>query len=281
MTPPIETLPKTTQEGDGEYGSPNPNPETRGRFMGDLMGRIRQRADERRENQWRPRENPPPERGGAGGADEFSLRQGSVARMDVPRGFRKGVENDPNSGINTSVHSPDSYRVYRFDRDPNTKLCYWKLDAHAPGEESAAALQRLLTPGPGNPPHRLKQQEIDAISEAIPNALYGYNGNFDVIQLATTNINGKRVLMMETRFKDADRSTIGIFTNPDPKTTSIELVWFESSKAGYRAHANDAWKAINGIQWEAPAQQPKGPQGQLPVPQSGPQRGGYNPYRGR
>lgn len=272
MAQPIDTLPPAVQEGDGEYGRPNPNPnpnsDTRGAFMGDFLGKIRQRADERRENQWRPRESPPPGRGGAPGAvgaDEFSLHQGSVARMDVPRGFRKGTETDPNSGINTSVHSPDSYRVYRFDRDPNTKLCYWKLDAHSPGEESAAALQKLLTPGRNNPPHKLSQAEIDAISEAIPNALYGYNGNFDVLQLATTDINGKRVLMMETRFKDADRSTIGIFANPDPKTTSIELVWFESNKAGYKAHANDAWKAINAIQWDGQqqprAQVPQGPQG--------------------
>ncbi|MFN8654949.1 MAG: hypothetical protein U0105_01315 [Candidatus Obscuribacterales bacterium] len=125
-------------------------------------------------------------------------------------------------------------------------------------------MQKLLTPGRNNPPHKLSQAEIDAISKAIRMRFTAITGNFDVLQLATTDINSKRVLMMETRFKDTDRSTIGIFANRDPKTTSIELVWFESNKAGYKAHANDAWKAINAIQWDGQqprAQVPPGPQG--------------------
>ncbi|MFN8654948.1 MAG: hypothetical protein U0105_01310 [Candidatus Obscuribacterales bacterium] len=134
MAQPIDTLPPAVQEGDGEYGRPNPNSDTRGAFMGDFLGKIRQRADERRENQWRPRENPPPGRGGAPGAvgaDEFSLHQGSVARMDVPRRLPQGTGTDPNSGINTSVHSPDSYRVYRLIATRALSCVTGKLDAHS------------------------------------------------------------------------------------------------------------------------------------------------------
>lgn len=263
MAQPLDTLlALVAEDGEGERtggDSGNPPRVDRGAWMGDMLSGMRQRTEERREGRQRGH-NPPP----GGGADDLSLQHhGSIGKLDMPRGFRRNTVLAQDSPINTSVHSPDSYRAYSLGRDADTKICYWKLDAHSPGEQSAAAMQKLLTPGPNNPPHKLSQDEIDAISEAIPSALYGYNGNFEVLQLLTTDINGKRVLMMETKYRDVDRSTIGIFANPDPKTSSIEMVWFEANKAQYRAHAGDAWRAIQSLKWEGQQQQPQQQQQQL------------------
>lgn len=150
MANPLETfaVPVGEQTGDeghngGEFGRPADN---RGAFMGVFMDRMRQNADERRENQqWRGRERQNPTPPGQGGDAGSLAHHGSIGSLRMPRGFARSEEKDPRHPINTSVHSPDSYRVFRLNGHPDTKICYWKLDAHAPGEESHAALQRLLT----------------------------------------------------------------------------------------------------------------------------------------
>ncbi len=169
------------------------------------------------------------------GCETVSLDEDGHLRVTLPCDFVR------------SPADPESFRsITRFHHKetPDAAVGYEK-GVYKPAEEVDARLRALLR----EPPHRLSAQEVDEIASAIPNALYGYDGDAALVSLETQDINGKRVLVMETSYNHEDRRTYGIFANPDRANETIDAVWFEAPNRHYKQLAGDAAKSLHSIKW--------------------------------
>jgi len=161
---------------------------------------------------------------------------GGIGKLVMPKGF---VEEPAD---------PESFRqIRRFHlQDTQRARIGYEQSPYRPYEEVDRRLTELLK----QPPHRLSAVEIDEVASAIPNALYGYNGDFTLVSMETADIAGKRVLILQTSFNSSDRRTFGIFANPDRDKETIDSVWFEAPGREYETHVADALKAFRSISWK-------------------------------
>ncbi|HEY9871197.1 MAG TPA: hypothetical protein V6D08_18700 [Candidatus Obscuribacterales bacterium] len=166
---------------------------------------------------------------GVGGIEKLPLPDGYVKEEPDPESFRKL----------TRLHLTAAPAV-RIGHE----TCIYR-----PHEQVDSRLRALLK----EPPHRLTARQVDEIASAIPNALYGSNGDLTLISMQTADISGKRVLIMESRFNTEDRHVYGIFANPDRKQETLDSIWFEAPEKDYKQHCADALASFRAIKWKGTA----------------------------
>jgi len=199
----------------------------------------RQERDERKQERKAEKDKSRQERREAHRADKPAASiedAGGIQKLVMPRGFVK----EPGD--------PESFRAmqrFHLADAPGVRIGYEQCP-YKPLEDVDRRLQQLLK----EPPHRLSGREIEEIASTIPNALYGYNGDFTVVSMETARVNGKPVLIMQTSFNKEDRRTFGIFANANLGKETIDSVWFEAPNREYKQHSAEAMDALRSINWK-------------------------------
>lgn len=161
---------------------------------------------------------------------------GGIEKLPLPAGY---VREAPD---------PESFRqltLFYLKAAPAVRIGH-ETCIYQPHEEVDSRLMALLK----EPPHRLTAQQVDEIASAIPNALYGSNGDLTVISMQTADMSGRRVLIMESRFNKEDRHAYGVFANPDRKQETIDSIWFEAPEREYKRHLAEALASFRSIEWK-------------------------------
>lgn len=141
----------------------------------------------------------------------------------LPGGFHKVKD------LNQAVFD---VKEFQTATSPTMKIAYWNWNK--PGStfppEVSTSFQNVLS----QKPHKLDQSEIDSVAQVFPSGLYGYNGNFDTLDIRTERLDNRNVLIMENQWRDQDRRSYGIFFPSDKTASQVEHLHFEATRAEFR-----------------------------------------------
>ncbi len=141
----------------------------------------------------------------------------------LPGGFHK---------VKDSNQAVFDVKEFQAATSPTMKIAYWNWNK--PGSafppEVSTSFQNVLS----QKPHKLDQHEIDSVAQVFPAGLYGYNGNFDILDIRTERLDGRNVLIMENQWRDQDRRSYGIFFPADKSASQVEHLHFEATRAEFR-----------------------------------------------
>lgn len=165
-----------------------------------------------------------------------SMSTGQINSMDVPTDWvkRDGVHLRAGAGLdeyhpagNNDVRLNSFYRGQRISFD------------------AAKAFKDCLS----NAPHQIAKgsDELTSLSEVLNDR----SRNFNVTQVYTEILNGKKVLIVEGAYKDAEHTTSKtIYVDSDGTGSAIQEISYTAPGALYKAHLPAAENALKSITWK-------------------------------
>lgn len=164
--------------------------------------------------------------------------QGRIAYMMLPNKFelRNQFENEF-----------CKWWEYMIPRYESMKLAHWLW--HKPGSKFSDLVAANFLALLSMEPHVLSDDEMDIVDDVIPLEVYGHNGNFELLSIRTENYGGKNVLVMENKWRDADRKACGLFYPADDSAAYLESIHFEGTDWDYRKTFLSAKAAFLRIKW--------------------------------
>lgn len=164
--------------------------------------------------------------------------EGRIAYLMLPSKFelRNQVEDDAIKKFEYMIPNADSM-----------KISHWRwLSAESRfTEDVGAAFLKLLSAAP----HKLDDAELELADQVIPLELYGYSNNYDLISVKTEKFGGMNVLLIETKWFDADRKACGFFYPADSSAQTLESLHFEGTELDYRKNFLATKAALIRIKW--------------------------------
>lgn len=168
----------------------------------------------------------------------------SSCSFNPPNGWRedrsqRGKESDVGSFAVTEWHHVIARRakMVHWDRGANLEL----------SEEAAKTFQDYLKNAPGK---ELKgqQSELD-LAEVLGNGVYDNEGNFETVSLHTKLIDGKKALVLEANWNEAQppMRSYGVFIDSKGDGKHIDQIWFIAPHQRYAKLLPEAKRSIDSI----------------------------------
>jgi hypothetical protein len=162
------------------------------------------------------------------------ISTGQIQAMTVPDGWvKRDAVNLPSGGGLVEYHPPghDDIRLNSYYRGSRV------------GQEAAQAFKDCLA----KPPHQLQSKELKDLAQVLGDKSY----DFDIFFAKTADLNGKRVLSVEGRYKDKDHtSSQTIYVDSDGTGSAVQEISYTASGKDYQDHLSEAQKALKSIIWK-------------------------------
>jgi hypothetical protein len=160
---------------------------------------------------------------------------GVVASFTLPPGW---VESSFSQGEAQQSRS----RIFHDSDSPSVQLCFF-FRGHRVSEQAAREFLDLLS----RPDHFLKPSEFKAAREIVRDL--GNTGSFKLLQAATRQLNGKRVMIVEGRFVQSEQDTYALFVDVDGTGTIVQEIHYQAPKLDYARHLAVVKAAMESIAW--------------------------------
>src|SRR4030095_14258449 len=162
--------------------------------------------------------------------------QGQVKRMTLPGGWQERE-------IDLDDHDLASLREFNPPGVPQVRLCFYyrgiPIDA-----ESASRFRDLLE----KPAHDLEPGELEAVDLVLGNLAYA--DVFVIETKSTSELNGKRVLMITGRWLESKMRTWAMFIDADGTGSAVQEIHFIAPPEVYDSSLNEVQGALNSVEWE-------------------------------
>lgn len=160
---------------------------------------------------------------------------GQVQRLELPARWK-------NTGASSTV-AGSGYHEFSVDGKDDVKFCFYYRGRRM-SEPSSKAFHDILS----SAPHTLKPAEMASLTEVLdqksdPNV-------FSTLNARTESINGKRVLVVEGRFKEKQFDTMEVFVDSDGTGSAVQEIYYQAPKADYVTYLKDAKDAFKSIVWK-------------------------------
>jgi hypothetical protein len=171
------------------------------------------------------------------GAASFS--KGQVARMNLPEHWQKGQSAAGISGVSffQEFHPQDS---------PQAQIGFF-YRGHRTSDVAGHAFLDVLNAGPQSERHFLNEKDLASIAETLDDKS---NDDFEVKHASAEMWNGKRVMVVEGRYKDCGKDVFEIFTDTDGTGTAVQEIYYEAPSDQYPKYFDQAKAAIKSIRWQ-------------------------------
>ena len=159
---------------------------------------------------------------------------GVVGSFLVPPGWVEGTGQMP-SGQGRS-------RIFHQASKEGVQLCFF-FRGHRVSDPAAVELAGLLA----RPDHFLKLSEFRAVQEIVRDL--GSRDGFKLLQAATREIKGKRVLVVEGRFASREEDTYALFVDVDGSGSIVQEIYYQAPKFDFARHLFEVKVAMESIGW--------------------------------
>ena len=165
------------------------------------------------------------------------LRRGIVGSMRVPAGWSWGERRDSGSQMN-------SYQELFVAANPEVTIWFYYRGARL-SEQSTEVFRRMLSA----PEHLLTRSELASIEEIIKEQ--SDPQQFDVLISKTAELNGRKVVIIEGRYKETQLSRYHIYAEADPHGRGgvVQEIFYQAPKDVYIRHLSEARVAFSSIEW--------------------------------
>lgn len=171
-----------------------------------------------------------------GGKMGESIGIGQVAEMNLPPGWKEGQPEKSGSGTS-------SFREFHAADSPEAKLCFYYRGRRI-SEEGGRHFHNLLE----KPPHNLSAEEVQSLGEALRDR--ANPDDFNMLVAKTEDINGKRVLVIEGRYKEIQQDTRALLVDSDGSGTAVQEIYYQAPKDLFPKYLLAASSAMKSIQWK-------------------------------
>jgi hypothetical protein len=162
-----------------------------------------------------------------------TISTGQIEAMSVPDGWVKRADVRLAAGAGLVEYHPPGHNDIRL----NSFYRGSRISA-----EAAQAFNQCLA----KPPHDLKQDELQTLSQVLRDKSYDFNGS-----AKTEDLNGKRVLVVEGRYTDKEHTASQtIYVDSDGTGSAVQEISYTACAQDYQANLNKAQKAFNSIIWK-------------------------------
>ena len=163
---------------------------------------------------------------------------GQIRHMSIPPGWEEG---EPEAYLGIGYRS---FREVHPMLDPAAKLCFFYRGGPIrplPGERFHA----LIT----SPAHMLSFSEIKTLGEVLRDRQSPTD--FAMTMARTEDISGKRVLVVEGRYLDANDETRALFVDADLTGRVIQEIYFQAPRQLYLRYGRLVRDMMNSIAWRS------------------------------
>jgi hypothetical protein len=162
------------------------------------------------------------------------ISTGQIEAMSVPDGWVKRDDVNLQAGAGLVEYHPpghDNICLNSFYRGSRVST------------EAAAAFKDCLA----QPPHQLQSKELKALQEILRDK----SSDFDIYFAKTSDLNGKRVLSVEGRYKDPNHTgSQTIYVDSDGTGSAVQEISYTASGKDYQNNLAQAHKAFKSIIWK-------------------------------
>ncbi|HEY9870968.1 MAG TPA: hypothetical protein V6D08_17515 [Candidatus Obscuribacterales bacterium] len=164
---------------------------------------------------------------------------GQVNRIQIPDGWIEGPSN-PYQGIGNRTlvefHPPEA---------PEARLCFFyrglPLDA-----QSGAKFVEIVA---ANPAHTLSADEVQCLKGVLNER--ADPAAFALSLAQTTDLNGRRVLMVGGQYRESQRELMEILIDVFGTGTVIEEIFFQAPTELYFIYFTQVQPALTSIEWKS------------------------------
>lgn len=165
------------------------------------------------------------------------VRRGQIAKMSLPNGFEHGEskERTEASGL--------SYDEYHPAGKPDAMLCFLYRGKKV-NDAAADSFKQVLE----QPPHSLSHAELSTLKEIVKDK--ANPGDFNVLSARTEDIQGKRVLLIEGRYKANQEDSLSMYVDACGDGKSVQEIFFQAPKHDYSQLIKSVRNSFKTIEWQ-------------------------------
>ncbi len=173
-----------------------------------------------------------------GDKPEVQIRDhGQIKDMTLPKDW---VEGGP-----YKIDGPGtrSFREFHPTENPEALIGFFYRGLKI-GEAGGKNFHDILD----KPPHSLSQAELTSLSDVLRDK--GKPEDFAVYSAKTMDWNGKKVLVVEGRYKELQQDALEIFVDADNDGRVVQEVYYQAPKDSFLKYLKAAKDSLRSIQWE-------------------------------
>ncbi len=171
-------------------------------------------------------------------SDTISI--GQVEEMKLPTGWTEGTTSKPVGGSSL-------FREFHPADDPEAKLCFFYRGRRV-SDQSAKDFVAALKKGEPLNTGPLSEKELDSIREVLREK--GNPHQFDITSAKRENLAGKRVLVVEGKYKNIDLQSKAIFIDSDGTGSAVQEIYYQAPQAQFAHHLQKATDSMSSIRWK-------------------------------
>lgn len=160
---------------------------------------------------------------------------GVVATCRLPAGW---VENVAPAADTQSVR----FREFHPADHPAAKICFF-FRGHRVTESAAGDFQKLFSKAD----HYLTPSEFKSLAEILRDL--ADEAAFKLLQAATRDLSGRKVLTVEGRFIRSEHDTYSVYVDVDGSGSIVQEVHYQAPKADYPRYLKEVKLSVDSIQW--------------------------------
>lgn len=161
---------------------------------------------------------------------------GQISKMNLPTGWEEGVQQQHRQ------HAA-SYQEFHPVGEPECQLGFYYRGRRT-SELAGQRFRDLLN----KPPHALSRDEIDSLKEIVRDKYSP--ADFQCSNARTVDIGGKRVLLLEGRYKAIQQDSKHLFIDSDGTGTAVQEIFFQAPKDKFANYAKVAEQSMKSIKWK-------------------------------
>jgi len=161
---------------------------------------------------------------------------GQIDLMVLPPSWVEGKRRD-NVVVNSSL------RQFHPPNSPGTAISLFYRGRPVTAKTAQKFLETLKKPA-----HELTGDEIKDLSVILRNK--SAPGDFEVRRASTNDLNGRRVLWVEGRYREIQEDTCAIYLDTDGSGRCVQEIFFQAPPDQYARHVREVMAAFRSIRWK-------------------------------
>ncbi|MFN8657334.1 MAG: hypothetical protein U0105_13415 [Candidatus Obscuribacterales bacterium] len=161
---------------------------------------------------------------------------GAISSLELPEGWCEGFVRTPYHGSAVRTFSPPG-------KEDEFALNLWSRGT-ALTERSEIKFAAILS----QPAHELGPHEIESLSEVLANM--GKESMFTISRARTTDINGKRVLLVGGQWTSLNKTSVGMFV-PLENYSKVDEIYCLCQPDAYEQYAPVLDEVFASLRWQA------------------------------
>ncbi len=172
-----------------------------------------------------------------GDKSEVQIRDhGQIKEMTLPKDWVEGGPY-PMNGPGTR-----SFREFHPTEDPKALIGFYYRGLKI-SEDGGNNFHDILS----KPPHSLSQVELASLSDVLRDK--GQPEEFSMYSAKTMDWNGKKVLVVEGRYKELQQDAVEIFIDANNDGRVVQEVYYQAPKDSFLKYLKAAKDSLRSIEW--------------------------------